>query len=172
MTKILTYTGKSLDYLNPSEDQIDILDIAYGLSREARFNGQTDKFYSVAQHSYICSMLVPREYAKEALLHDATEAYMKDIPRPLKNLLPDYKHLEYNLETVIRRKFGLPEIKSEAVKRADLILLLTEYRDLKNFILKGEEFKNLIPLSNTIRPCNPNHALGLFTSRWMGLIND
>jgi len=124
--RLLTYSGIWLDLENPTPDMITIKDIAIGLSRESRFNGHTEKFYSVAQHSVLCSRLVPEWVALEALLHDATEAYLKDIPTPLKDMLPEYKKIEQRLDAVIRRAFGFPELQSFYVKDADNEALLHE----------------------------------------------
>jgi len=76
---IQTYSGKRIDFENPDPDQIDIVDIAHGLSNLCRFSGQSKYFYSVAQHSFYVS-LVCKENKLQALLHDATEAYMADVP--------------------------------------------------------------------------------------------
>lgn len=130
MTWTLTFSGLKLDLIDPSPEAISIIDIAKGLSREARFAGQSIRFYSVAQHSVAASYIVPQEFALEALLHDASEAYIKDIPRPLKNLLPDYRRIEQGLQDVIRSRFGLPCAQSYPVTQADHILLATERRDL------------------------------------------
>lgn len=130
MTWILTRSGSHFDFADPQPDQIRIGDIARGLSNECRFAGQCSDFYSVAQHSYAASWLVPFEFALEALLHDAAEAYTKDIPMPLKQLLPDYKAIERRVDAAIRAHFGLPAECSAEVKRADLVLLATERRDL------------------------------------------
>ena len=134
MTWLQTYTGKKIDFNNVTEDDICIEDIAEALSKECRFGGHCKKFYSVAQHSYLTALIVTPDYALEALLHDATEAYLKDIPSPLKALLPDYKAIEKRLDAVIRRKFGLPEKMSGEVKKADLVMLATE----RNFLLKDD----------------------------------
>ena len=107
MSYIATSTGKHIDFVNITPDQICIEDIARGLSNECRFAGQLESFYSVAQHSVYVSQIVPPEYALEALLHDAAEAYIKDIPSPLKAMLPDYKAMEKHIEAAIREKFGL-----------------------------------------------------------------
>lgn len=130
MSWLLTHTGKHLDLIDPQPDMIDLIDIAHGLANECRYAGQCLHYYSVAQHSELASRIVPPEYAWEALLHDATEAYLKDIPRPLKLLLPDYRAVESRLDGVIRHRFGLLPNPSAQVKYADLVLLATERRDL------------------------------------------
>jgi 5'-deoxynucleotidase YfbR-like HD superfamily hydrolase len=130
MTKLTTWSGRKIDYVNPSPEDICIVDVATALSRECRYAGHASHFYSVAQHSVLCSRIVPHGLAIEALLHDAAEAYIKDIPTPLKHLLPDYKVIEARFERAIRVHFGLPKEPSHAVKDADNILLVTEVRDL------------------------------------------
>lgn len=170
MTWILTSRGKHFDYADPQPDMIDILDIAQGLSRESRYAGQTRAFYSVAQHSVACSFLVPRDFALEALLHDASEAYMKDIPRPLKELLPDYHAIEKRVDAAIRDAFGLPAEMSAPVKKADLIMLATERRDLMPAdatpwpILEG-----ITPLDRRIIAQHEGKAQARFHQRWIEL---
>lgn len=127
--EILTHTGKTFDYLNPKKEQVCIEDIAHALSNICRFTGHTRKFYSVAQHCVLASYIVPVEYAFQALMHDATEAYCNDIAKPLKMILRDYQIIESRVEKVIFEKFGLPFALDESVKHADLVMLITEQRD-------------------------------------------
>ncbi|WP_209744070.1 HD family hydrolase [Klebsiella michiganensis] len=94
MSFIQTFTGKHFNYLDIQQDAIEIEDIANALSNICRFAGHLPEFYSVAQHSVLTSNLVPQEFALEALLHDAAEAYLQDIPAPLKRLLPGYRAIE------------------------------------------------------------------------------
>lgn len=170
MTWILTASGKHVDLADPQPDQIDIRDIAQGLSNEARFNGHTRRFYSVAQHSILVSDLVPRQHALEGLLHDATEAYMKDIPMPLKHMLPDYKRIEQRVDAVIRAKFGLPAQCSAAVKQADLVMLATERRDLMpDDAAEWEILRGVEPAAEQVIPDSPQDAKWLFWLRWMAL---
>ncbi len=82
MSYIQTLSGKKFDYLNSTTDDVEIEDIATALSHICRFNGHLPEFYSVAQHSVLCSQIVPPEFAFEALMHDAAEAYCQDIPAP------------------------------------------------------------------------------------------
>lgn len=119
MSYIKTCSGNIINYLDPQEDQIKIYDIARGLSREARFNGQTHKFYSVAEHCIRVSYWCKPEDALAGLLHDATEAYMKDIPSPLKMLIPDYKTIEARLHAVICRAFGISANMPDSVRDGD-----------------------------------------------------
>lgn len=170
MTWILTASGRHFDFADPQPDQIDIRDIARALSCEARFNGHTRRFYSVAQHSVHVSEIVPPGRALEGLLHDASEAYCKDIPMPLKLMLPDYRAIERRVDTAIRARFGLPHECSAAVQLADVTLLATERRDLMPIdaaewaILHGVE-----PLPEVIKPQPPSEAQMGFWSRWLAL---
>lgn len=104
MSFIQTFAGKHFNYLDIQQDAIEIEDIANALSNICRFAGHLPEFYSVGQHSVLTSYLVPQEFALEALLHDAAEAYLQDIPDPLKRLLPDYRAIEDQVDAAIRQK--------------------------------------------------------------------
>lgn len=126
--RIETFTGAMFDPLYPV---FDIEDIATALSRIARFNGNTRTFYSVGQHSLMVSRLMEevqecREDPLEGLLHDGTEAYLSDVPAPIKQLLPDWQVLDNRVEAALREYFGLPVKKSKACKKADWIALFIE----------------------------------------------
>lgn len=171
MTWLLTYTGKKLDLVTPDPASIDLVDIAHGLANECRFAGQCRRYYSVAQHSLLASQIVSPERAMEALLHDATEAYLKDIPRPLKLLLPDYRAIEHNLDAVIRLRFGLPAMQSAEVKRADTILLATERRDLmRQDSTPWECLSGVQPMDKIIRPLPAGAAKSLFMQRMLEIL--
>jgi hypothetical protein len=170
MTWILTASGKHFDYLDPQSDQIDILDIAQALSCESRYAGHSRYFYSVAQHSVLASHIVPRACALEALLHDAAEAYCKDMPRPLKEMLPDYRAIERRVEHAIRRRFGLRDDHAGDIKRADLILLATERRDLMpDDATPWPIIEGIPPLPYKIVTVNPSSAQAKFLRRWIEL---
>ena len=168
MRHIRTWSGRDLDLLDPQPESIHILDIASGLSNECRFAGQCRRFYSVAQHSVLASQNVRHGLAMQALLHDAAEAYIKDIPTPLKALLPDYRAIEQRLERVIRRRFGLPDELAEEVETADLQLLATETRDL----IHGPTWPELAgvrPLDRPITALNASSARTAFIVRFTQL---
>lgn len=168
MSFIRTFTGQHIDYLNLKQEQINIEDIAVSLSNICRFAGHLPEFYSVAQHSYLCSMIVPAEFALEALLHDGVEAYCQDIPSPLKRLLPDYQAIESKVDAIVRQAFNLPAEMSTPVKYADLIMLATERRDLG--IDDGSVWPILEGISPSeeflIAPLKPGEAYGLFLNRF------
>ncbi len=127
---ILTRSGTYFDYLNPANSTISPVDIAAGLSKAARFAGQTREFYSVAQHSLLVAKMVPFRFALSALMHDAAEAYLGDIPSPLKQLLPDFKLIERRVEQAIADRFALVFPFPPEIKHADLRALKTEREDL------------------------------------------
>jgi len=129
---IETFSGLYFDYLNPQVNSIRIEDIAHGLSNICRFAGHCHQYYSVAQHSLLVSQQVPSEYALAALLHDASEAYMLDIPRPLKHLpfFQPYRDLEARVMDIIAQKYGFVLPANPCIKDADERMLCTEKRDL------------------------------------------
>lgn len=167
MTWINTLSGQHFSFTDTDPATINIEDIAAALSNLCRFTGHLQDFYSVAQHSVHVSYLVPPEYALEALLHDASEAYCNDISSPLKAMLPDYQRVEHRVDQFIRDKFGLPAAMSAPVKYADLIMLATERRDFDMDdgtplpILEG------IPCADFIMsPLLPRQARVLFLNRY------
>jgi uncharacterized protein len=132
-TWIQTYSGLKFDIDNLNPDMITIRDIAHALSLNCRYNGHCKQFYSVAEHCVLMSENVLPEYAMDALLHDAAEAYLTDIPRPFKPLIVGFEDLEYKVLRTIYKKFGLiyPDWETrKEIKQADLIMLKVEQRDV------------------------------------------
>lgn len=166
---ILTVEGTYFDFLSPRLNHFTIVSIAHALSNICRFNGHTKFFYSVAQHSILVSKIVPEEYALEGLLHDAAEAFIGDIARPLKQRLPDYKAIEKNVEREVLLRFGITCIPP-CVKAADMILLATEQRDLMPehdddwACIAGVE-----ALPDIIKPLSPGEAKYQFMLRYIEL---
>ena len=125
---IQTFTGKRLDLDPPDPSQIDIEDIAHGLSMLCRFNGQCTKFYSVAEHSIHVSHEINPKFALVGLLHDAAEAYLGDVPSPLKKQLCQFSKFEHQMEEAVGEKFEIDAelFSSRELKRADVQLLIDE----------------------------------------------
>jgi hypothetical protein len=131
MDWIQTRTGKKFYPFAPRPEDIDIEDIAHALSMLCRYAGHTSQFYSVAEHSvHVAEALVlagqPKHVVAAGLMHDATEAYLVDLPRPVKNGLPGYKDAEVRLAAVIAEKFGLPPVAPPIVKEFDTRILRNE----------------------------------------------
>ncbi len=124
---IRTFTGKAFDLKILDPETICIEDIAHGLSNTARFSGHLPKFYSVAQHSVIMAEAASQEYKLEALLHDASEAYMGDMPSPFKKIMPEFKAYENKLMEVIAKKYDFNYPISKHVKYWDKEILQMEW---------------------------------------------
>lgn len=139
-TWISTYSGKVFDVFRPDPEQIDIIDIAVALSRMPRFAGHTTEFYSVAQHSIHVAELCGPSVKLAALLHDASEAYLVDLPRPIKHAMPEYIAIEALVMRAIADKFGFDFPLSPCVKEADNVMLETEHRDLQPGVQWSVEF--------------------------------
>jgi len=164
---ILLNSGTYFNFIDPHHSEFDISDIALGLANTARFGGQSSSFYSVAQHSVLVSAIVPQGLALDALMHDAAEAFIGDIPTPLKQLLLAYKEIEAKVEDAIFAKMDILHTKSPYIKRADLILLATELRDLMPEPGdKWEILDNVEPLEQKIIAVGPNEAFHMFMDRY------
>lgn len=163
------YSGRRFWLEDPRPEDIDINDIAHALSMVNRYNGHTHFPYSVAQHSVLVSYLVPSEYMLAALLHDASEAYIHDIIRPLKLLIEDrYGPIEEAVMRAIALKFGFPLRDSACqhhIKKADNVLLATEIRDLTPSRVRYLEMTEA-PLPYQILPMQQSDAKQLFLDRY------
>lgn len=142
---IQTFTGKMFDILDPQSDMVCIEDIAHALSQGNRFTGHCKFPYPVSQHSRLGSYLVSKEFALEFLLHDASEAYIGDMNRPLKHFTTagvEYRKVEAKIQGLITQVFGLPYVESPIVKKVDNLMLYAEKRQLmfsKQFVYKWSE---------------------------------
>lgn len=126
---IMLQSGAWFDFAAPHASPFTIEDIAHGLANICRYSGQCSRFYSVAEHSLLVSDIASG-FELEALMHDAAEAFLGDITRPLKQMLPEYKRIEKEVETAIFSRFGLPTPLPREVKRADLSVLAAEQRQI------------------------------------------
>lgn len=136
--RFLTYHGHSIDINNMKEDDINVNDIFHALSMINRFTGHSRVPFSVAEHSCYCYLIAqmlgygPRIQAF-ALMHDASEAYVNDLPTYVKVLLPEYKEIENKVEKIIFSKLGLGEMTPDEktlIKKIDNTIILIEMRDL------------------------------------------
>ena len=127
-----TFAGLHVHVFDPRAEEICIEDIAHSLSQICRFVGHTTVFYSVAQHSVLVSQHVPAEDALWGLLHDAPEAYLCDMPAPIKHdpSMEGYRLAEDRLMAAVCERYGLPPQMPQSVKIADRLLLATEFRDV------------------------------------------
>lgn len=168
--EILTASGKYFNFLEPKLKDINIEDISLGLSNTCRFGGQCKRFYSVAEHCVLMSNIVPKELAYFALMHDAAEAYIGDIPKPLKQLLPDFAKIEKTVEEAIAKKFFLPFKMPPSIKKADMQMLKIE----QDQVMKNDDewitAKDANGINLTIRFWNPTTANDAFLSRYKELL--
>lgn len=173
--KVLTYSGKKIDPLDPRPEEICIEDIAHALSMICRFGGHCKTFYSVASHSYIGSLFF-EDYnlSLKMLFHDASEAYLHDIITPVKGLLTNYKELEEKLMSAICETFNIEwpwsEEDKKAIKRVDNMMLVTEAKSLMKDIDDWEICKYYEPIADLkIRGCKPEVAEKYFLKRFNDL---
>ena len=140
IARINTISGQVIDLLNPHHLTIDIYDIARGLANKGHFGGHSPQFFSIAQHSLLVESLMDYDAAPElkmaALLHDATEAYLPDMPGPLKVLIPMFKECENKLAIEIFRKFDLDIEWLDSIKYLDIIAQKIEYDEFYNGVKK------------------------------------
>ncbi|TNG94045.1 hypothetical protein FHQ28_05360 [Pasteurellaceae bacterium USgator11] len=163
---IKTYTNKHIDYNNLDPNQICITDIAHHLSLENRFMGQSEAAYSVANHLLFCLAIAKHlgytpYLCLRVLMHDFAEAYVKDIPTPLKRLLPDFMAVEARFEWAIEEWFGLPELsetEKDLVKRVDLIALKMEKEALLNCNDDWAQLDGVTTVPITLKVLSPKTA--------------
>lgn len=129
---IVTFSGLRCYPLDPRPEEICLEDIATALSNECRFGGHLAVAYNVAQHSVLVAMHSSARVRRQSLMHDATEAYLKDIPRPIKKYLRDYGGYEARMARCIGGVFGIVQLEAlpVAVHEQDARALATEKRDL------------------------------------------
>src|SRR5579859_6023200 len=171
-----TVSGRWVNPFDPDPAQIDIGDIARALANQCRFGGHCRPFYSVAQHSVHVSELVEErdgdvEDVFAALMHDAGEAYLGDMPHPIKHRSPlgaAFREAERHLERAIRERF---RIKAEVpgLKPADRALLATERRAFSAETWHWPELDGIEPLAIELRAWSPDEAERAFTRRYAEL---
>lgn len=178
---IQTYKGIMFYPLDPRQEEIDIEDIAHSLSNQCRFSGHLKTFFSVAQHCvYVADWLqerFPHNYQLQlaGLLHDASEAYLVDLPRPIKNFSEIgtyYRAAEHELMRVIGEKFGVDFFSDHTFPHwsyADNAVLLAEKRDLFPSQTVWKVLKGIKEYDVKIHPVSPFFAKTLFLERFRDL---
>lgn len=167
---VSTFSGNRFYPLEPRIDRVAIEDIAHGLAYQCRFNGQTREFYSVAQHSLIVASLVPPQLRLAALLHDAAEAYLGDMVKPLKVLLPEFAAIEDQVTALIAEAFAIDFSDYAPIKRADLIALATEKRDLMpHSVERWAYLDDIRALPEAIAAMSPSQAKQAFLDEFARL---
>jgi 5'-deoxynucleotidase YfbR-like HD superfamily hydrolase len=171
MSWIQTFTGRKFDLLRPGLEDIDIEDIAHAASMLCRFNGHIRVFYSVAQHSVHVSQHLDHLHPKgglQGLLHDAAEAYVGDMVRPLKRGMPVFQRIEDGIWLKVCEKYDIRQDLHPDVKKADNTMLVTEARDLMTVNRLNEWEIDLTPseVVETIEPWDPSRAKEEFLERF------
>jgi len=173
-TFIQTHSGQRVSILDPDPNDIKLEDIAWALAHQCRFAGHCKKFYSVAEHSMLVASYLPRELSLAGLLHDAAEAYIIDVPSPLKALIPNYRTYETKFELAIALAFDLKHPTMEVRKRiklADKVALATEADDLMGAPKDWEILKGLKP-QGVIHGYDPYEAYTIFIERFAAYKED
>ena len=186
-TKIVTYTGKSFDLLNPQPETVCIEDIAHSLANLCRYTGHVKEFYSVAQH---CTIMAEADLPGDPLvrlLHDSAEAYIGDLSSPWKQLLyvgiPETiqvnagyvttKTWEQKIQNVVGLALGVNLEHSAEVKEADNRMYFTEVRDLMPPSAEFRKWRgDLKPLEHVIHPQSPKYAETSFLRLYKHLMEE
>lgn len=137
----------------------DSRDIAHALGLIVRFNGHVKRFYSVAEHSLLVAGLMAKYtggYPFEGLMHDATEAYLSDVPKPFKQRLKDLDAWDHSLERALRIQYNLPEAITAECKKADWLALAIE----SHFLIEGAGTDFYYP------PGVYSEAMSLVNDKW------
>jgi len=178
---IETNSGIRFFPFRQEENNFNIQDIAHSLSQQCRFNGHTKAFYSVAQHSVLMAKYFQHSHYKPgqiliALLHDAAEAYLGDIVKPIKDHMPVIQIAEYNLLNRIYSWAGVHAFYTEdmrdAVKTVDVCLLHSEKQALLGDKVKWALPTIGLPLTFRIHPWDPRTAKNEFLNMWVDLIKN
>lgn len=171
---IETQSGRKVWLPDCDPDCIDIHDIAHALSIVPRFSGHLREHYSVAEHSIHVASLVSIHHKFQALMHDATEAYLCDMPTPFKALMPEYQALEEDIWKAVCNKFGIDKELHHEVKLADKVMLMTERDCLKDNFEKWHEKYELVERVPDWKPirmwfglkrASPSYIKGLFLEK-------
>lgn len=167
-----TYTNKRFHFMNPFEDEVCIEDIAQALSNMCRYSGHVRKFYSVAEHSVILADFVMEKYdnadmALTALLHDASEAYIVDVPRPIKPYLTNYQEIEDGISKVINKVFNISPMCA-IIKELDTNIVCDEAKVLFKSVPDWVKYYKEVGV--TLKLYTPDESREVFMSKFEELI--
>ena len=169
---IYTHSGIVFDLLNPAPEMVSIVDIATSLARQARFNGHTMSFYSVASHSLFVSSRLPPRLQLAGLLHDAAEAYTGDIATPVKRLLKGYEELEDRILSAVQVRFSVDNLVPlhDKIREQDKVALATE---ALAFMRPNKLWNPGMGTGMILEPdVSHEHATAAFTKRLRELANE
>ncbi len=179
-SRITVHSGRMVDPLNFQDDDVRVDDICWALSLQCRFSGHVEDHYSVGQHSVICSDMVDGndQTRFDALMHDASEAYLQDVARPLKEDVyfgQAYRGAEARVQRTISQVLGLTWPIPVAVKETDMRMCVTERRDLMPFHVPGSwdpDWEALAPYDIVIKAWTPRRTRREFMLRFDRLRRD
>jgi hypothetical protein len=171
---IQTASGRRFSLLEPRAAEVEIGDVAHALSNQCRFGGHSRVFYSVAQHSCVVADAVEAESADAtttlwALLHDASEAYLVDLPHPIKHrtaLGEAYREVEAGVTAAIAERFGLPPAPPKVVKRVDREVLAAERLAFMQVEWDWPELDGVTAPELELEPWPPERAASEFLARF------
>lgn len=169
---IYLQSGNYYHFETPHQTKVELEDIAHALSNICRFGGHTRTFYSVSEHSIHVSHLVPKHLALYGLLHDAHEAYVGDMPTPLKNLCFDYRGVEARAESHVWEAFGLKSLQwddLQALSKADLQMLRHEKENALHCRDEWAIVEGVEKVDVQLEFWNPQRAKAEFIKRYMEL---
>jgi hypothetical protein len=170
-----TMSGRQFWPLDARPDEIDIVDIAHALSNQCRYAGHVSRFYSVAEHCVLIAEWLTDQAGQAdfvglmGLLHDAGEAYLVDLPRPIKHQMPAYRDAERRLWGVVAERFRLPSHLPDIVHEADNRILNDERAELMRASEEAWNLADLRPLGVRVRGLEPRQARGAFIAAFSRL---
>jgi len=163
-TFIETYTGRAFWPLHPTEDALSVIDIAHALSNQCRYSGHVQFFYSVAQHCCLLAAWLSNHGGSaldclQILMHDAPEAYLVDIPRPVKQYMPQYRVWDHAINDVIREWMGWKDLPMLPIQdELDSRVIVDERAQLMDKARTNDWGHKLQPLGIEITPWTPAEA--------------
>lgn len=167
--RIKLMCGGYFDFVDMHESVYTIESLAHNIAAVCRFNGSVAKHYSVGQHSYLVSLMVPPEHTLSGLCHDLSESVLSDLNSPAKALCPDYKKLEKKVEKEMFSRLGLKFPMHPCIKLADLGVLAAEIRDLQPQSSDWPAIADIEPWPKKIVPWSAAKAKKMWLERFYEL---